>query len=74
VGHDVGPKEKEKWATMARWAELLRWQAGKLKRKPEITYGLHRSMGQNEMGRERKKIIVFAIFSDSRKWDRNQKF
>jgi hypothetical protein len=29
--------------------------------------------GPNEMGQKRKKI-VFAIFSDSRKWDQNQKF
>jgi hypothetical protein len=47
---------------MARWAELLRWQAGKLKRKPEITYGLQWSTGRNEMGRERKKTNRFRHF------------
>jgi hypothetical protein len=36
---------------------LLQWQAEKMKGKPEITYGLQRSMG-----RERKNIIFFAIF------------
>jgi hypothetical protein len=40
---------------MARWAEQLRWQAGKLKRKPEITYGLQRSTGRNEMAEKEKK-------------------
>jgi hypothetical protein len=41
---------------------LLRWQAGKMKKKLEITYGLQRSTSRIEMGRERKNIIVFAIF------------
>jgi hypothetical protein len=33
-----------------------------MKRKPEITYGLQRSTGRIEMGRERKNIIIFTIF------------
>jgi hypothetical protein len=33
-----------------------------MKKKLEITYGLQRSTGRIEMGRERKNIIVFAIF------------
>jgi hypothetical protein len=41
---------------------LLRWQSKKMKGKPEITYGLQRSTSRIEMGRERKNMIVFAIF------------
>jgi hypothetical protein len=33
-----------------------------MKRKPEITYGLQRSTGRIEMGRERKNIMIFTIF------------
>jgi hypothetical protein len=47
---------------MARWAELLRWQARKLTRKPEITYGLQWSTGRNEMGRERRKKTFSPFF------------
>jgi hypothetical protein len=72
----LSPKKKKNGPEdlMGHHGEVgLRWQAGKLKRKPEITYGLQRSTGRNEMCQKRKKI-VFAIFSNSRKWDQNQKF
>jgi hypothetical protein len=58
-----------------RWVEMDYCDGSpkNMKGKPEITYGLQRSTGQIEMGQERKNIIV-SQFSDSRKWDRNQKF
>jgi hypothetical protein len=48
------------WATRPggpKWAIAMAGQ-----KKLEITYGLQRSTGRIEMGRERKNIIVFAIF------------
>jgi hypothetical protein len=52
----VGPVLGQK-AGGPKWAIAMAGQ-----KKLKITYGLQRSTGRIEMGRERKNIIIFAIF------------
>jgi hypothetical protein len=63
----LGPKQKRAgrldgppWRGGPRWAIAMAGR--KNEKKLEITYGLQRSTGRIEMGRERKNIIVFTIF------------